>query len=211
MAMQVDLEPPFSREHPKVLLVEGVDEVYLLLQLLREPEFDGHSIDVRCYRGASNLGSALKGLRVASGFSENVETLAVWRDADQDPAGALQSVKSQLEKASFAAPAHSGEFTEGTPRIGVLILPDGRSVGALETLCLASVTDTAPLSCVDSYVNCLHTANVTLHCNSDKVRLYAYLASRKKPGLKLGEAAKAGCWDFSHKAWDPVKKFLHQM
>lgn len=213
MATKGDPGAPFGSEHPKVLLVEGDDEFYLLLQLLEDPALAQCSIDVRIYGGTGELGRTLKALRHSAprGFRQHVTTLAVWRDADQDPVGALREVRGALEAAGFSAPQHSGEFADGVPRVGVFILPDGVSQGALENLCLASAADARPMQCVDDYLTCLQRTGVRLHPNLGKTRTHAFLASREEPGLKIGEAAKAGYWDFSHPVWQPLIEFIKTM
>ncbi|MEI6499420.1 MAG: DUF3226 domain-containing protein [Armatimonadota bacterium] len=203
----------FTAAHPKVLLVEGKDEFYLLLQLLEEPVFADQVIDVQMYDGTGGLAKTLKTLRhsAPTGFRAHVTTLAVWRDADQDSMGSLQQVRDALQSASFAVPDRSGQFVDGPPRIGVFILPDGRNAGALENVCLASVGKPEVLSCVDGYLACLQATGTELHPNLGKSKLHTFLASREEPGLKIGEAAKARYWNFTHPAWQPLIDFLKAM
>ncbi|MEN6643898.1 MAG: DUF3226 domain-containing protein [Armatimonadia bacterium] len=209
MARCGDLAKPFSAEHPRVLLVEGNDEFYLLLELLGQLELN---VDVRVYDGVSELAPTLMalGTGTARGF-DSVTTMGVWRDADIVADDALQSVQNALRLAGFAVPNASGGFAEGQPRVGLLILPDGAAPGALENVCVASVRDPAALPCIDGYIECLQRAGVHLHPNLDKTRVHAFLASREEPGLKIGEAAKARHWDFSHPAWQPLIEFLRAM
>jgi hypothetical protein len=209
MARCGDLAKPFTADHPRVLLVEGDDEFYLLLELLEQLELN---VDVRVYDGVSELAPTLMalGTGTARGF-DSVITLGVWRDADDVAADALRSVRHALQAAGFVVPDRNGQFADGTPRVGLFILPDGQNPGALENVCLASVHEPGILTCVDDYVTCVQTAGTELHPNLGKTRVHAFLASREEPGLKIGEAARAKHWDFSHTAWQPLIQFLKDM
>ena len=44
--------------------------------------------------------------------------------------------------------------------------------------------------------------------NSDKARAHAFLASRTRPELRVGEAAEAGHWQLDSPVFDPLKSFL---
>lgn len=207
MARCSDVSKPFSADHPKVLLVEGDDEFYLLLELLK---WLGLDVDVRVYGGVSELAPTLRAIRIAKGF-DSVTTLGIWRDADGTAADALQSVKLALQTADLTVPNASGSFTDGYPRVGFFILPDGVATGSLENVCLASVRKDGILACVDGFVACLQAAGAELHPNLGKTRVHAFLSSRNEPGLKIGEAAKAKHWDFEHHAWQPLIEFLKDM
>lgn len=215
-------------EHPTILLVEGWDEFALFIRLLDHLGIE--SIDIRLYEGKDNLRQRLAALQAASGF-DGVTAVGILRDGDEDPSAAFQSVRSALSAAGFPSPEQPGEFTDGQPRIGVLIVPGDGQPGSLETPCWASKADLeearqAPErqteragtvsaaeveECVTAYVECLQLKRVRLHPNLDKVRVHAYLACQRKPGLKIGEAAEARYWNFNSDVWNDVKQFLQSM
>ena len=138
-----------------------------------------------------------------------VDSIGVTRDADESSASAFQSVRSLLmSSAGLDAPDEPMVATWGRPRVSVFILPNCESAGMLETLCLSAVQDDPATPCVEQYLQCLEeTANMPSR-NPDKARAHAFLASRARPELRVGEAAEAGHWQLDSPAFDPLKSFL---
>lgn len=146
-----------------------------------------------------------------SGFA-NVESLGIIRDADEDNDAAFKSVCTGLRLAGLPEPPRPLDVTGGKPRISVFIMPDCQRPGRLETLCLLAVAEDPAMPCVKEYWGCLERAlpqgNRDVPRNREKAHLQAFLASRQKPGLRLGEAGEAGYWPFDHGAFQLVKDFL---
>ena len=57
---------------------------------------------------------------------------------------------------SIKPPNGHGEVSKGMPKTGVFIIPDGKSPGMLETLCLSSVESDNIKGCIDSFMNCIN-------------------------------------------------------
>lgn len=205
-------------EAPKQLLVEGKDELGFFQELLQHMGADTTELEIKQHGGKNRFREFLAGnLPFPPTFHNKrvdiyqpLQTLAVVRDADNDPAGAFQSVCDALKNAGYEPPAKPGQFTGDDLRIGVLILPDAKSPGMLEDLCLRALEQESILTCVDKYVACLKETGLTI-TNEAKSRFYTYVSSRPKPGSKLGEAAKAGYIPFASPAFDGVKAFLNAM
>lgn len=191
----------------KVLLGEGNEEVYFFSALLNHLKIA--DIQIEQYGGTGSLRKFLDTLIVRPGFI-NVEAVAITRDADDDANAAFQSVRSALGHASLPQPNAINVFTVNNPRVGVFILPDGQQGGMLEDLCLASVATDLAMSCVDDFFRCVEAQGRKPN-NMSKAKAHAWLASKEKPDKRLGEAAKAGYWDFSHSAFDLLKQFLQQL
>lgn len=188
------------------LLVEGKDAPPLLYKLLRLEQIEG--VQVQDFGGVDELGAFLKALRNAPGFRDLVHTLGVIRDAETNPRRAFQSVCSALMHAGLPVPAHPSEFTAGYPRMGIFILPGRDAPGMLDTLCLESVSSDPAIECVNGFMACLtHTSGLP-PANPTKARLYAFLASRRRPNLRLGEAAEADIWDLNAPAFAALRDFL---
>ncbi len=82
----------------------------------------------------------------------------------------------------------------------------------LEDLCLKAVENDAAMSCVDEYFRCLEDQNITLkEVAIPKARLHTFLASREKPGLRLGEAAEKNDIPLDSPVFEPVVNFLRQL
>jgi len=97
---------------------------------------------------------------------------------------------------------------DGNPKTAVLILPNASTPGMLETLCLESVATDPTIHCVEQYFDCLQKQGITLPSNITKARAHAFLSSKPKPDLLVGQAANAGYFPLNHQAFDHVKKFL---
>ena len=191
----------------KQLVVEGVDEEYLLRVLLKSLGLDG--VQVQPMGGVGNLHPFVKALASTSGF-HGVSALGVIRDADNDPAGAFESVCHALKKAALPAPGKCLEIHGESPRVGVMLMPNDEEEGALEDLLLKSVEERPEAECVDAYFECLRKRGASVERHESKRRVQAYIASHDGPShVRLpGEAASASVWPWDSPAFNEVKGFL---
>jgi predicted ATP-dependent endonuclease of OLD family len=192
---------PRPIEATRMLLGEGVEEELFLNALLKHLGISG--MQVENYGGKNNLAPFLKALKNRSGFVQ-VQKLGILRDADDNPAGAAASVDGAIAQAAFGE-----ELT-----VKKLILPGGMNTGALENLCLQSITGHAIEKCVEDYMSCAAQATGHAHAtttNKAKARIHAWLAAQEKPDLRLGHAAAGGLIDWSSPAFAPLKSFLQEL
>ena len=196
-----------SIEQEKLLVVEGADDKRLFNALLRHIGVSG--IQVVGTGGKDNIRQRLKVITQSPDFSK-VTSIGVVRDADANAGSALQSVQDALKDANLPSPDAPLSLAEGDIRVAVLIAPYGKPSGAIEDVCLESVAGDAAMGCAQDYLNCIKdsVAEAEQPNNLRKAKAQAFLASRKRPGLRLGEAAEAGYWDFEHAAFDPFKRLL---
>jgi hypothetical protein len=104
------------------------------------------------------------------------------------------------------------EVFEGTrPKVAVMILPDASTGGMLETVCLSAVERDPVMPCVREYLACVAKSGSPPPGNTEKARLHAFLASRPKPHLRLGQAAWAGYFPWGSPAFDAMKRLLKAM
>ncbi|MEK7273940.1 MAG: DUF3226 domain-containing protein, partial [Candidatus Desantisbacteria bacterium] len=146
----------------------------------------------------------------------NILSLGIIRDGDDNPSGAFASVCSALENAMLPVPKAPLIIADGDLRVSVMILPDGKRCGALEDICLKSVEEDGAIPCVEKYFQCL--AKKGIHVPTDKhsvaiskAKVHAFLASRKDPDKRLGEAAKANYWNLESPVFGLVKQFLQAL
>jgi hypothetical protein len=201
--------PPEPILKPRLLVVEGDDDSRFLAALLRQLERNAE-FEIRKYEGVGNLGGYLRTLAATPGFLR-VTSLGIVRDADQNAQSAFQSVCSGLRNRSLSVPQRPIELAGDRPRIGVFIWPDCVQSGTLETLCLLSVADDPAIACVDTFMSCVEDQTGALPKSLPKARLHTFLASRERPGLRLGEAAEKGIWPWDHSVFDPLKGFLRAL
>jgi hypothetical protein len=207
--MSPDNEPQSPITHSKLLVVEGKDAFRFFKFLLQDLELLSE-IEIRNFGGVSELADYLETLMGTSGW-HLVTSLGIVRDAEANATPAFQSVRSALRKVNLSEPEHPMTVAAGQPRVSVFILPDCIHPGMLETLCLQAVGDDPAMPCIDQYFQCLQNQAIALPENMPKARLQAFLASRSRPGLKLGEAADTGYWPWANPTFDPLKQFLRAL
>ncbi len=192
----------------KVIAVEGKEEVFFFSAVLNHLNLAG--IQVLDYKGTSQLRPYLNALKSTRGF-DRIISLGVVRDANASAPNALQHVQDALRNSGLPIPPAHLVPIEGSPKVTVLIMPNGINPGALEDLCLASVSTNPIITCVDQYFQCIQTRTQPLPSNMAKARVHTFLASKPNPELRLGVAAQAGYWPLDNPAFDDLKQFLNSL
>lgn len=195
-------------EKPRQLLVMGVSALYFFEAFLKHLNIE--DVQIHNYGGVDELKEYVSGLVRMPGFAERVVYLGIIRDGDNNPKGAFESVRSTLLKYNLPVPDSPEELSpEGKLRTSIFILPGGGNRGMLETICLSASRDDPAMSCIEQYFACLNRKKIRVKkAHLDKARVQAFLASRERPGLLLGQGARAGFWDFDHPCFEPLKQFL---
>lgn len=196
--------------HAKQLLVEGRDEEVFFGALLAEIGLDA-VIQVQGFGGVNELPGFLKQFVVAPNFIQMVDAVAIMRDAETNARRAFQSVCGALGKAQLTVPSVAGAFEGTRPKVAVMILPDASTGGMLETVCLRAVENDPAMPCVREYLACVAKSGSPPPGNTEKARLHAFLASRPKPDLLVGQAARAGYFPWESPAFDKMKRLLKAM
>jgi len=195
---------------PVVLIVEGQEDKSFFSALIRHTRLE--NIQVEGIGGKTELPRQLNQLSKSRGFLDNTVSLGIIRDADENAGGAFQSVCSALQHAQLPIPRQVLETQRGSPHVTVMILPGNNAPGMLEDICLLSVAQDPAIACLDQYFDCLSKQEgINYPHNISKARVHAFLASRDRADLRLGEAAQRGYWPWNHSAFDQVKSFLQQI
>lgn len=169
-------------------------------------------IQIQDFGGIGDMRHFLTALTGTAAFQQNmVKSLGIIRDAEDNATGAFQSVRSALAAARLPVPSAPNQPAGENPRVSVFILPDNKEPGMLETLCLAAVTDDPVMPCVETYLECVRQYAAAPPQNLPKAKAQAFLASRERPGLRLGEAAHGGCWPWDAPTFAPMKQFLQAL
>lgn len=201
-------QAPQQLRFPALLVGEGQDEVRFFTALLKEMRLESTQVE-QC-GGKTGLRTYLRTLRLRPDFGQ-VHTLAIVRDADTDATSAFHSVCDALQTQRFAIPPAPGQWAPGAVRVGVWLMPEGRTPGMLEDLCLAAVREDRAMACVEEYLGCLAQRLSASSHHTAKARLHVWLASRPEPDLRLGEAAEKGYWPWEHVAFTALREFLQGM
>ena len=214
--------PALGTAQRKLLLVEGNDDRRLFGAMSKHLVIN--DIEISRYNGKANLRNDLAE-RVRNPDFQTVTSLGVVRDADESAQSAFDSVIGSLRRAGLPTPdAPVVPIESDGLQVSVLILPPDDSQGELENVCLNSIEGMPDLLCVESYLDCLsQSERPVLENNRAKVRLHSYLAagpihtaddgnlSRRRPALRLGEAAEAGVWDWNSPAFGQLAYFLRNL
>jgi hypothetical protein len=202
----------FTIQKPCLLLGEGKDEVEFFGALLHEMGL-ADSVQVLDYSGISKLPDFLIELSLLG--IQNVRTIAVTRDADEDAASALTSLKHVIDSSPLAPLVKDRLF----------VLPNNQSPGALEALWLASMKDSPFTPCVDDFFRCIESRGwkpSQTFAKNDKARAQLFIATKDTPNERFGTAAWHGrkdtdkpwmvekWFDFDHPAFEELKHFLRQ-
>ncbi len=207
---------PIEIKEKKIILTEGIDVYYFSIWAYQAFKVTG--IQVLDFGGIKDLKKYLKTLILLPGY-ENVETILIARDAETDSSAAVSSITTALREAALPVPEKPCEFVGNTPKVAYMVFPgfmespDGNrtlSTGTLEDLCLEIVKDDPIFECVEQYVKCLQAKEPVARLH--KTKLHTYLAGKNSfVGLKIGEAAKAGAWDWNHSKLAPFRQLILKM
>ena len=200
-------------ESEHLLLVEGKDEYNLLTELTKHRLAESAGgVQIVEAGGRTLFEARIRAiLQDAARRRVTLRAVGVIRDADTNAHAAWDSVHGALTRAGLQAPGTHGDFSDGHPRAGIFIVPDGRAQGALETLCKEAVSETPGGRCVERYLTCLENADELMSGNRDKSFAHAWLASRRDPVARVGEAARQGEWNFDHPAFGPLVRFIERL
>lgn len=197
---------------PKLLLVEGVDEVRLFGALAKNIGLDD-DVQIRGYGGRNALRRLLANIWRVPGYP-GLESLGIVMDADDSAASAEDRIRGALSAAGLPVPAAPLRSAgDESPKTCYLILPPNGETGALEDVCLASVAEDPAIDCVEDYFDCVERtpSGGPRAIWASKARVHAFLSSRERPDLRLGEAAERGVWRFGDSAFDSLKAVLRMM
>lgn len=204
----------------RLLLVEGKDEENLFRPLMKAcgdtnpplPEIQIHAAG-----GKNRFPAKLEAVRLSIQERRDqggapFHALGIVRDANGDPMAAFQSVADAVRRCGLQPPGRHAQFSNAAPAIGIFIVPDGSSPGAIETLCRCSVAGTHVAACVEDYIACLEQDGDSRSSASiDKTFAHAYLAAGPNPVARVGEGAQAGAWDLDHAAFAALRGFVTEL
>ncbi|MDE2829923.1 MAG: hypothetical protein OXN20_07380 [Gemmatimonadota bacterium] len=192
----------------KLLIVEGNDEIRVFKSLSKYLNIQ--DLEVRHYGGNSKLRQFLKTFSSLSEFGL-FRSLAVVADANSNRAGREQQIRDALSNASLPVPSRPLEVvSNGDLKVAYLVVPHNVEGTMIEDVCLDSVKTDPAIECVDLYFECVSQADIPgpREVWMSKARVHAFLASRDRPDLRLGEAVEKGIWEFDTDAFLPLKELL---
>ena len=196
---------PRQINKPCQLLVEGKDQFHFFEAMV------GHlaigDIQVQDFGGISQARPFLGQFVKAPSFGE-VRRLGIVRDAETSASSAIQSLKDSLSSVGLPVPSDPGEFSDGSPSVGIMVLPDNRSPGMLETNLCETFEGTEIDMCITDFLGCAQRQEGVTIAKIYKARAHAWIATRPDPHLSVGYAAKRQYWDLAHESLRSIRDFV---
>jgi hypothetical protein len=200
---------PETLTKPFALLVEGGDDHAVVGRLLQARALSTQqNLDIFEYDGKDKLRPFLKGFCLLEGFRTKLRSFGIFRDADQDHLGAVQSVRDAIRHASLQDPPAELQKTAGTPSVCFLILPGGGALGMLEDVCLTAVAGEALYPDANAFIDAVSVKTANPPQPRSKAVIHSFLATRGQPGLPLGKASEAGYIDLHHVAFNGMAQLV---
>ena len=184
------------------------------------------NIQVMDFGGNNELTNHLENLRNTAGF-DNLKSLLIIRNAETNFQSAMQSIQKSLEsnklpipKSPFIWEVPKDETPENdeTPKTGFLLFPTcdaNPENGTLEDLCFSILSNAKAPDLKQEIANFMDTLKAKHQFNFTypfKTKLHTYFSIHNNyVSLKIGEAARAGAFDWNHKKLAPLKEFLLKM
>ena len=175
----------------RVLLVEGPDDKHVVRHLSSRheemPEFcivDKKGIDLLLQDIALDI------------LAPGRKAVGILVDANDDPQARWSSVVDRLREEKIQvpeSPEKGGAILEGSPRIGIWLMPDNTSSGELEDFVSEMIPDGDPVwPLAQGYIDGIpKTDRKFTGKKVQRAKLHAWLATREDPRL-MGAAVGAG-------------------
>ena len=199
------MPPSMEIVEPKQLIVEGNDDVRILRSL--GSHLNISNLEIRPYGGVDNMRTFLRTLSALPAF-RLVQSLAIVADANSDRSMRETRIRSALSDMNLPTPPSALEVASNDHlRVAYLVVPHDTEGSMIEDVCLDSVSDDPAIECMDRYFQCVEKVDTPgpRQVWISKARAHAFLASRDRPDLRIGEAADRGIWQFEHEAFNPLK------
>jgi hypothetical protein len=208
--------------HPNQLYVEGKTDQHVTIQLLRQftpwPD-DNPPLNINEKLGKDNILSKHKFVKTRLDTS-TVSAAGFVLDADNNPKGRWESIRNQLVAIDASVPADlpaTGliHLLPDDKRVGVWIMPDNRSNGAIETLCAKLIPDeqSGVWDYTETAITTAKKRGATWRHpeDRDKARVHSYLAWQSEPGTPPGLAIKTRLLDAHASAAKPYIDWMLEL
>ena len=206
-----------KKDTPCLLFCEGRDEKEFLEQYINRFLINEDAIYKKIlvinFGGNNELINRLKATKLLEGFNY-VKGIAVIRDAETNASGAQQSIIGSLSNCGI-----SGDLISSNPYY-LFPYKDINGIwqnGTLEDLCIDIVADNVYnevsacklLPCCNTFLETIKNLRGGEFPRKHKNLLHTYFsATNKFVDLKIGEAARAGAFNWQHQKLNDLKAFL---
>ena len=220
MYKKTDRNTPFSIERKKLLLVEGMDEVYFFDKLLEKIDLQEQ---VQCVDvgGKDKFKNYFETQILLPADFLDVTNIAFIRDADNcDAINALNSIKNainsinkkenRLKNIISNCSIQNNVYREEDSKLtcGIFIMPNNKDKGMLEDLCLKYIEKNTPsiYNCINLFMDSIEKVGIDTNRHLSKRKMLAFLATKDKIVYSLGLAAQD--FNFNDDCFYQIRDFL---
>lgn len=200
----------------KIIIAEGKDAKLFLIQLLNKKGND--SIQVIDSKGISELTQYINSLKKIDGF-DTVSSILIFRDSETSSESAIQSVNHSLKSTGLIT-TEINPFViskQNNRNIGFVLFPgideNGKlfDCGTLEHLCLNIFRENSNSKIIKTYIEKFQI-EVKKFKRPHKNELHALFSfTDKYVGMKIGETAQSGGFDFDSPQLLPFMEMINKM
>jgi hypothetical protein len=200
----------------KLILAEGNDACYFLLNLLSKMKIE--DIQISNFGGVKDITNHISALKGMDGF-DSVNSILIFRDSETSTKSACESVNSSLKITNIIKTDIKPFIMncQNDRRIGFVLFPgmdeNGElyDCGTLEHLCLHLLKEKSVNEKIKTYIDDFQLKN-SKFVKPHKNELHTSLSFTDKfVGLKIGETANAGGFDFDSPYLSPFLKIINEM
>lgn len=141
---------------------------------------------------------------------KTMKAVGIMVDADDNASGTIHSLTDSL-KAILDRDVAEAEWSDGEPRVGFFVTPDGTNPGEIETLVWnvwsAKESHALGKESVLTHLAKMETAGWKSK-SPDKGRIGAFLAAAYDEDPRLGAGAREGVFDFDDPGFSRLRSFL---
>ena len=202
-----------------LILCEGRDAEEFLIAYLNSdalsstPAFS-NDFQVMDFGGNENLSNYIELLKNMQDF-EQVKTILIIRDAERNTTNSIKQIQSTLQKSGLPVPETTYSWKGESLKVGFLLFPTCDStvqVGTLEDLCLSILKEHNSQIIIQEIMTFMKTLENNYNRtfpHEFKTKLHSYFSITDNfVSMKIGEAARAQAFDWSHENLIPLKNFL---
>ncbi|MGA2180449.1 MAG: DUF3226 domain-containing protein [Verrucomicrobiota bacterium] len=197
-----------SENYPGELVVEGYSDLLFYAEVL-ETVGKHEQVFIKELGGKSGLNRKLEAF-VTPALLARKTAIAFVFDADESHDATRQSLENLLSNLTGQA-VSEGKWTQGIPKIGLMIVPGAGAKGEIETLVWQSWSsnpdNAGQKKCIQDFVTCMHASNVKPQ-SPDKGLIGALLALKNDEDPRLGPGARAKVFDLNSPHLQPLRQFL---
>lgn len=210
------------------IFCEGVDARYFLTHFFDNLSARGdqrfkEAFQIESFGGNDSMRSNLRMLSQLRNF-DDLKSLLIVRDAEDDFRSAFDTIRGAIKNVNtecgkdLPIPHSPRLWAKGDISVGFLIFPSCNSeplTGTLEHLCLSILKEDKAnviMQEIEAFIGHLRDNHGRKFPRMHKTKLHTYFSvTNTFVTLKIGEAARAGAFDWEHEKMRSISDFLSEV